>query len=233
MEVVQLGFLVLGLGALTAGSFFYWRYVWFFRNPTRTPPLEDGILSPADGTVVYVKQVRPLEEVVVIKQGIQATVTDILREETAEPKWVIGVFMSPFNVHYNRIPLAGQVAFIRHYPPAPTNLPMGPMHWRTLCNRLPHYGNSLHIIQNERLVTRISGLYKGLPLSYYIVQIAGKYVNGIDSYVREGASVQRGDVFGMIRIGSQVDLIVPWHEGLNIRVKPGDKVSAGETIVID
>jgi phosphatidylserine decarboxylase len=233
MDAAQLSLFTLLLGALTAGGFFYWRYVWFFRNPTRTPPADDGILSPADGTVVYVKQVQPFEEVVVIKQGIAARVTDILREEIAEPKWVIGIFMSPFDVHYNRIPLAGQVDFIRHHPPAGSNLPMAPMHWRTLANRFPHYANSLHIIQNERLVTRINSFYKNIPLSYYVVQIAGKHVNGIDSYVKEGKSVQRGDIFGMIRIGSQVDLILPWRARLNARVKAGDKVSAGETIVMD
>lgn len=229
MEAYQL--MVAALATL-AGGFGYWRYIWFFRNPSRIPPQEEGILSPADGTVVYVQTVQPFEEVVVVKRGVKATVQDILREDDPAPKLVIGVFMSPFNVHYNRAPLDGRVAFIRHHPARGKNLHMGPMHWRTLLNRPPHYANSLHIVQNERKVTLIRGRYKGRELPCYVVQIAAKSVNGIDSYVNEGDAVSRGKVFGMIRIGSQVDLIVPWQEGLQARVRPGDRVRAGETIVI-
>jgi phosphatidylserine decarboxylase len=218
---------------LVAGGLLYWRYIWFFRNPSRTPPVVEGILSPADGTVVYVKTVQPFEEVVVIKQGVKATVQDILREDDPSPKLIIGVFMSPFNVHYNRVPLSGRVEFIRHHPASGKNLAMGSMHWRTLLNWPPHYINSLHIVQNERKVTLIKGQYQGTELACYVVQIAAKTVSGIDSYVREGDEVKRGDIFGMIRIGSQVDLIVPWYEGLRLRVQAGDRVRAGETIVID
>jgi phosphatidylserine decarboxylase len=225
--------LMVAAPVLAVGGLLFWRYVWFFRNPVRTPPLAEGILSPADGTVVYVKTVQPFEEVAVIKKGVKATVRDILREDDPSSKLVIGVFMSPFNVHYNRVPLSGQVEFIRHYPAMGKNVHMGPMHWRTLLNRPPHYVNSLHIVQNERKVTLIRGLFKGRALACYIVQIAAKSVNGIDSYVGEGNTVKRGEIFGMIRIGSQVDLIVPWYEDLRPRVKVGDKVRAGETILID
>jgi phosphatidylserine decarboxylase len=218
---------------LIVGGFLYWRYIWFFRNPERLPPIAEGILSPADGTVVYVKTVQPFAEVVSIKKGIKATIKDIVQEDDASPKLIIGVFMSPFNIHYNRAPLSGRVEFIRHHPPSGKNLHMGSMHWRTLLNRAPHYANSLHIIQNERKVTLIKGQYKGKALACYVVQIAAKTVNGIDSYVHPGDTVDRGAIFGMIRIGSQVDLVVPWHEGLKPRVQAGDRVRAGETIVID
>jgi phosphatidylserine decarboxylase len=218
---------------LLGGGFLYWRYIWFFRNPERTPSPAEGILSPADGTVVYVKAVQPFEEVVVIKQGVKATIRDILREDDALPKLIIGVFMSPFNVHYNRAPLSGEVEFIRHYPATPKNLHMGAMHWRTLLHRSPRYTNSLHIIQNERKITLFKGLFKGHALACYVIQIAAKSVNGIDSYVQAGNKIVRGEIFGMIQIGSQVDLIVPWHDDLKLRVSPGDRVQAGETIVID
>ena len=94
--------------ALAAG-FLYWRYVWFFRNPPRVPPPGENIVSPADGTVVYIRIVKPHQEVVTIKQGLSARLTDIVREDLDQPKLSIGIFMSPFNVHYNRIPLAGRV----------------------------------------------------------------------------------------------------------------------------
>ncbi|MEK7697791.1 MAG: phosphatidylserine decarboxylase, partial [Pseudomonadota bacterium] len=72
-----------------AGGFLYWRQVWFFRDPPRTPPAEEGLLSPADGTVVYVRKVEPGEDVVAIKQGVRATVKDILRQDVDRPKLVI------------------------------------------------------------------------------------------------------------------------------------------------
>lgn len=232
MEASQL--VVVGLIVLLGGggAFLFWRYVWFFRNPSRTPPAEEGLVSPADGTVVYVKQVGPYQDVVTIKQGLKATVRDLLREDEPSPKLVIGIFMSPFAVHYNRAPLDGRVEMILHHPAVTRNHHMGAMHWRTVLNKLPLYENSVHIVENERKVTRLSGVYRDAPLACYVVQIAGGSVDGIDSYVQEGQNVARGAVFGMIRIGSQVDLIVPWREGLRARVRPGDKVKAGETIVI-
>jgi phosphatidylserine decarboxylase len=196
------------------------------------PPAAEGLLSPADGTVVYVKRVGPGEDVVVIKQGVRATVRDIAREDDGGAKLVIGVFMSPFDVHYNRAPLAGRIGFFRRYPAAGGNLSMTEMHWRTLLGIEPRYAGSMHIVQNERAVTQIRGEYRGAPTSVYVVQIGARTVHGIDSFVAPGSSVARGATFGMIRVGSQVDLIVPWREGLEPRVRPGDRVRAGETILV-
>lgn len=218
--------------AVLAGGSLFWRYVWFFRDPPRTPPAEEGFLSPADGTVVYVRRVEPGEDVVVIKQGVRATVQNILRQDVDDPKLVIGIFMSPFDVHYNRAPLTATVGLIRRHPAIGENANMGAMHWRTVFNLAPRYAGSVHIVQNERTVTHFLSEYRGAPLSYYVVQIGARTVNGIDSYYREGERVERGAVFGMIRIGSQVDLIVPWQPGLTPRVRPGDRVRAGETILI-
>lgn len=219
-------------GALVAGGYLYWRYVWFFRNPPRTVPQATGFVSPADGTVVYVRKVEPGEAVVVIKQGLSATVKDIAREDDGGTKIVIGIFMSPFDVHYNRAPLAARIDFVRRYPGFGPNVNMGAMHLRTLFNLAPRYENSVHIVQNERVVTRFVAEYRARPLSFYIVQIGARTVNGIDTYYHEGERVERGASFGMIRIGSQVDLIVPWREELQPLVQPGDTVRAGETILV-
>lgn len=227
---------VLGAAALfpaAALGFLFWRYVWFFRNPRRAPPPGDNIVSPADGTVVYVKTVESSEPVITIKNGLEASVNDIVPEDLTGKKILIGIFMSPFNVHYNRAPLSGGVAFIRHYPAKKRNVHMGPMHLRILLKRPPFHLNSLHIVQNERTVTRFVCRFKGIPLSCYVVQIAGGSVRGIESFVKEGEQVEKGALFGMIRIGSQVDLVVPAREGMHVRVRPGDKVRAGETILID
>jgi phosphatidylserine decarboxylase len=224
------------IAAICAGAlaYYYWRHTWFFRNPPRTiPPEGSGILSPADGTVVYTKIVNPQESVITIKKGLEATIGDITKEDITRRKILIGVFMSPFNVHYNRSPISGRVGFVHHYPAEKTNLCMASMHLRTVLNRLPLYRNSVHIVQNERTVTKIDGSHRGNPLTCYVVQIAAKSVNGIDVYMDENDPVEAGHIFGMIRIGSQVDLVVTLLDGMEIKVRPGDRVRAGETILIE
>jgi phosphatidylserine decarboxylase len=214
-------------------GFVYWRYIWFFRNPPRTIPNGKSIISPADGTVVYVKTVEPHEKVIVIKEGSSASINDIARKDLQSRKALIGIFMSPFDVHYNRAPISGDVKSIVHYPAQKENINMGSMHLRAVLNLIPHYKNSLHILQNERTVTTIEGNYKGRGFPCYVIQIAGGSVNGIDSYVKEGEYIKRGDIFGMIRIGSQVDIVVPYFKDMQIKVKPGNKVKSGETILIE
>lgn len=220
------------IAALIAVAYCGWRFVWFARDPARVPPHADGILSPADGTVVYVRKVGPQEDVVVIKQGLAAKVSDIAREDIDAAKIVIGIFMSPFDVHYNRAPLSATVDAIRKHAGSGPNAHMGPMHWRTLLNRQPLYANSVHIVQNERTVTRFLGRYRDEPIAFYVVQIGAKTVNGIDSYFAAGEHVERGQKFGMIRIGSQVDLILPRRPNLQVLVKPGERVRAGVSILV-
>ena len=214
-------------------AYLFWRYVWFFRNPARATPCVEGVVSAADGTVVYVKKVRPGEPVVSIKHGVTAKLADILREDEALPKLLVGVFMSPFDVHYNRAPVAGTVEFVRRHPAHGANLHMGPMHWRVLLRYEPYYEGSEHIVQNERMVTKINGVFKGAALPCYVVQIAAKTVAAIDSYVKPGEVFERGVVIGMIRVGSQVDVVVQWRDGMNVRVQPGQRVRAGETVLVD
>ena len=217
---------------LALAGFGFWRYFWFFRNPPRQAPHGDNLVSPADGTVVYVKEVEPHKPAISIKQGVAASINDIVQQDLERPRILVGVFMSPFNVHYNRSPLPGAVEFIRHHPPRPVNRHMGPMHWRSILRHVPLYRNSVHILANERTVTKIRGSFKGKEVSTYVVQIAGKSVHGIDSYVKPGSEVAKGDIFGMIRIGSQVDLVVTHLPGMEVKVRPGNKVRAGETILI-
>jgi len=213
-------------------AYFFWRYVWFFRNPDRQPPKGEQIISPADGTVVYVKHVSPMEPVISIKKKNRICVSDIVRKDLKGMKLLVGIFMSPFDVHYNRAPISGRIESIRHHPAKLKNHHMGSMHWRSVLRLFPIYQNSLHIVDNERTVTKIKGTFEGETISCYVVQIAGGSVRGIESYVSEGEMVERGGVFGMIRIGSQVDLIVSFAESMHVKVKPGDKTRAGETVLI-
>lgn len=213
--------------------YLFWRRVWFFRNPSRLPPPGGSILSPADGRVVYVRHVQSREAVLSIKKGVPAPLEDMAPTDLEGPKILIGVFMSPWDVHYNRAPLSGTVEWIRHHPARGRNLHMTLMHLRTLFRIPPFFAGSLHVIRNERTVTKFRSLFRGNPMNFYVIQIAGGSVRGIEIYVPEGGSVTRGEIFGMIRIGSQVDLVVPALDGMRVRVQPGQKVRAGETILID
>jgi len=233
MEGAGTGFLALIGAAAALAAYLFWRYVWFFRNPRRTVPAGEGLVSAADGTVVYVKQLDPRADVITIKEGLAAKLEDIVREDLEARKLLIGVFMSPFDVHYNRAPLSGTIEFVRHHSGRGSNLHMGLMHLRTLLGREPYYRGSEHIVQNERTVTKINGALGGAKLYCYVVQIAAKTVAGIDSYVQPGARVERGAIFGMIRVGSQVDVVLTWREGMKVCVKPGDRVRAGETVLVE
>jgi phosphatidylserine decarboxylase len=227
-----IGIVLLAGGLLVLGGYLFWRYVWFFRNPKRVIPGGENIVSPADGTVVYAMKVGPGDPVISIKNKRSLSVNDIVREDLSRTKLLVGIFMSPFNVHYNRCPVGGFVEFIKHHEPVYKNYHMQSMHWRSLLKKLPIYINSSHILSNERTVTKISSLFRGKAVSCYVVQIAGGSVRGIDSYVSPGQSVEKGSILGMIRIGSQVDMVVTWEESMDLMVKEGDKVRAGETILV-
>ncbi len=226
------GGVLLAALLLLAAAYLFWRYYWFWRNPPRTVPLGDHVLSPADGMVVYVKRAAPHEPIISCKQGKAVSINDIAREELGQAKILVGIFMSPFGVHYNRAPIAGRLDSTTEYPAEGKNLHMGSMHWRCMLHKRPIYANSPHIVQNNRRVTRFRGKLKGEDVSCYVVQIGGGSVHGIDVYAETGAPVAQGAIFGMIRIGSQVDLIVPDLPGLEFKVAPGDRVVAGETILI-
>jgi phosphatidylserine decarboxylase len=236
MEILSSGTLVIfftiTISFITFG-YFFWRYFWFFRNPARNIPGGENIVSPADGTVVYVERVPPNRPIISVKRQKHLRVSDIVRKDLRETKLIIGIFMSPFNVHYNRAPVSGQVDFVRHYPARLKNHHMTSMHWRSLIKRFPIYENSPHIVENERTVTKISGHFNTEPIACYVVQIAGGSVRGIDSFIQESEYVEKGKVFGMIRIGSQVDVVITCTDCMHIRVRPGEKVTAGETIIVE
>jgi phosphatidylserine decarboxylase len=108
-------------------------------------------------------------------------------------------------MNHNRVSLTGTALFIRHYPAVGANLCMAAMHLRTVFRPLPLYRKSLHIIQNERTVTGIKRHYRGRPLNCYVVQIAARTVNGIDSYIEPNQRMSAGQILGMIR-GPRLDV---------------------------
>ncbi len=164
----------------------------FFRDPERKAPAKENIIvSPADGKILFVKKI-----------------TD-QRFLHGEAK-MIAIFMSPLNVHVNRIPISGKVEYIKY-----------------------HQGEFIAAFEdkasekNERNEIGITSKY-GKVL---FIQIAGFVARRIVSDLKIGDEVNIGERFGMIKFGSRVDVIVPtdWIE----KVKKNDIVCAGETILFE
>ena len=162
----------------------------FFRDPERkVPDEEDIIISPADGKVLFVSEINDER---------------FLKGKAKQ----VAIFMSPLNVHVNRIPVSGKVEYLKYHP-----------------------GEFIAAFEdkasekNERNEIGIESKH-GKVL---FVQIAGFIARRIVSELKIGDEVKIGERFGMIKFGSRVDVIVPpeWAE----KVKKDDIVYAGETIL--
>ena len=186
----------------------------FHRDPERCPPESDGLMvSPADGKVIYVKTIKDGEFPFSLKKGKVISLDDFIQGNRFMDKGVqIGIAMTFLNVHVNRMPLSGIVRTIRKIP--------GEFH------SLKHISS---VLENERVYT----LIEGEQITVGVVQIASRLVRRITSYFQEGEACRIGDRMGMIRFGSQVDLIIPQTEGLKILVEVGDEIKAGETLVVE
>lgn len=181
----------------------------FFRDPSR-PVFSDSSLffSPADGIILYQKVVEPDEQIVDIK-GISYSLRDALRDPTYNAtSLVIGIFMTFFDVHVNRIPYSGLLSYEQLEPLDSLNRPMLDVEKSLLDDirvpdTIPEY---LH--RNERMVNRIDSLYLGQE--YYVLQIADYDVDCICPFeIKQHQPAEQGQRFSQIRYGSQVDLILP------------------------
>ncbi|MFP4657337.1 MAG: phosphatidylserine decarboxylase family protein [Desulfonatronovibrionaceae bacterium] len=162
----------------------------FFRDPERVIPGEDGkAVSPADGKVVRLD-----------------TDTDPF---TGEKRTVVCVFMNVFDVHVNRMPVAGTVQRFRYFP-----------------GRFINASLDKASKENERCVTQIRDEEGEL---WTVVQIAGLVARRIVVWAEEGDHLARGQRYGMIKFGSRLDLYMP--SGYASAVKVGDKVLAGQSIL--
>ncbi len=202
---------------------------WFPRDPERQIDSSARVLAPADGRIVYVEAVEEGVVPIAVKERREISLDEIVKGDARPPGGVlIGIFMSPFDVHYQRSPIAGVVSEVSYHPTS-FNHVMGSMFLRNLVGMEPLYAKSPHIYENERNVVRIDGE----RLTAFVVQIADQQVNKIDCYVSQGDRVEMGERIGMIRRGSQVDLFlvgvtVEDLEGVDV----GAKVAAGTTVLV-
>jgi phosphatidylserine decarboxylase len=184
----------------------------FYRDPNRTPPPgENLIVSPADGEVLYVKRSREGQIPVASKHGRHARLEELTRTALhGGDALVVGIGMSFLDVHVNRAPIAGRVLSRSHFP-----------------GRFGSLRQPEMVFENERATTVIGGS----EIEVAIVQIASRLVRQIAGYVREGDEVTLGERIGVIRLGSQVDLVLPRCPELRVVASPGDQVQAGTTVL--
>jgi phosphatidylserine decarboxylase len=180
----------VGLGLYWAAALFLVLAVLvlnFFRDPDRVVPSDpEAIVSPADGHVVQIV------------------------EETFEGRPVrrVSIFMSPFDVHVNRAPIAGAVQSVSYK--------KGRFH---VASREPAS------IENEQNVFSIAG-EQGVVV---VKQIAGLLARRIVFWKRPGDSLGRGERVGLIKFGSRVDVLV--ETSVDLKVKVGDRTHAGSSIL--
>jgi len=201
----------------------------FFRDPIR-PSYSDTsyFFSPADGVILYQKEVRPDESIVDIK-GRPYSLRDALRDsDFSTPSLVIGIFMTFFDVHVNRVPYPGQLSYKELDPIDTLNHPMLDVE-KSIFDDLHIPTDSLEYLHhNQRVVNRIYS--SELGNTYYVLQIADYDVDCITPFdLKQNQAAGQGERFSMIRYGSQVDLIVPLSSRYDLKTlqKTTDHVEAG------
>jgi phosphatidylserine decarboxylase len=166
----------------------------FFRDPERSVPSgENEVVAAADGVVADIVEI---EESEVLKASRRR----------------IGIFLSVFDVHVNRAPIAGRITYTRHYP----GTYPGPF----LDARHPDCSKF-----NEAL----TWAFEGARATLVVRQITGAIARRIVPWAKEGDALEKGQRFGMIRFGSRTEIYLPLDA--EILVKPGQRVRGGETIV--
>ena len=171
--------------------------VYFFRDPERVIPEKTNILvSPADGKIVF--------------SGLSKSPENLSDNKQLDLNKV-SIFMNVFDVHVNRIPISGKIAWLKYVP-------------GTFLNASLDKSSE----NNERMIAKIE-VSKGVFV--YVVQIAGLIARRIKCELTENDSVTMGQRYGLIRFGSRVDLYFP--KNFNILVNKGQTSISGETIIAD
>jgi phosphatidylserine decarboxylase len=184
---------------------------FFFRDPLRPTHIDnEHFYSPADGTILYQKLVLPgapcCENIVEIK-GKNYTLQDVMGDKDYnKPSLVIGIFMSFYDVHINRIPYSGTIKYNRLEPIESTNKPMLAVE-KDILNNVINPNNMDYLKYNERVLNTIYN--SSLDYTYYVIQIADEDVNVIAPFKQQGDLCTQNERFSLIRWGSQVDLVLP------------------------
>jgi phosphatidylserine decarboxylase len=200
----MIGLLLFGLAVITHALFWiplavvalvWLEILYFFRDPQRQIPADPAaLLSPADGTITDIGEVDA--------SGFPGD--RALR---------IGIFLSIFNVHVNRLPRSGRVISVRYFPGA------------FLDARHPDCP-----VRNEQLWLDLEEGDSGRLIR--IKQISGAVARRIVCWLRPQETVRAGDRYGMIKFGSRTEVLIPAGDAPDVMVKIGDKVYGGATVLL-
>ena len=184
----------------------------FYRDPERHPPeTKEVILSPADGKVVYVNRVDKGTSLVSTKGNRQFRLDEITATDLiTDAAYLVGIDMNVLNVHVNRSPIKGSIIMQQH---------------------IKGRFMSLKRLESETVNERVSAVIDNGSFKVGVVQIASRLVRRIVSYRKIGDSLDIGQRIGAIVFGSQVDVVIPELEHLDIEVKVGDEVKAGISVI--
>ena len=180
----------------------------FLRNPEREIPKGKNIVSPADGKVIDIIEFKGKD--IKIEKGMLGKIKT-LTKDIGSQVYIISIFMSPLDVHYNRGPVSGEILSVKHE--KGKFLPV-----MSIANGLVNEKNEV-VIKNKDI-----GKIK-------VIQIAGFLARRIECFVKKGKKIEKGERFGLINLGSQATIIFSKKKGMKIKVSRGDKVKGGSTIL--
>ncbi len=165
----------------------------FFRSPIfKVEKNENHVLAPADGKVVVIEETEE---------------TEYLKERRKQ----ISIFMSPINVHVNRMPVSGNISFFKYH------------EGKYLVAWHPKSST-----ENER-TTVVVKMKNGVEILFR--QIAGAVARRIKWYVQTNQTLEQGDEFGFIKFGSRVDIFLPLNAKINVKI--GDVTKGGKTVLAE
>lgn len=210
MDKMPLNIIILILPALAALILLTALFlINFYRDPKRKILPGNNIVSPADGKIINILRINA--DKIKVKKGLLGKI-ETLTKDIAKECYVISIFMNPFDVHVNRAPMDGKVVSVKHE--------KGKFFAAyDIEKSLSNEKNEI-IIENKKI-----GRIK-------VIQIAGFLARRIICSVKKNEKVNKGQKIGKIVLGSQVTLILP-SKKINLRVKKGQRVKAGATIIAD
>ncbi|MDQ3950315.1 MAG: phosphatidylserine decarboxylase [Gemmatimonadota bacterium] len=184
----------------------------FFRDPSRPMFSDDEyFFSPADGIIIYQREVQPADCIVDIK-GKAYSLRLAMQDDTFDrPCLVVGVFMTMYDVHVNRLPYAGFLSHKQLDAITTFNRPMLDIERSLVDDLTIDHSKAEYLHSNQRMLNRVYA--PDLQQYYYILQIADYDVDCVTPFrLNQNAIVDQNERFSQIRFGSQVDLIVPLSE---------------------
>lgn len=193
--------MLFGGAAFSVGAVITLWCVYFFRDPERVTPTREGlVVSPADGKVIAVEAVVPEADL-----GLGD-----------EPRTRISIFLNVFDVHINRVPIAGKVVETLYR-----------------AGKFLHAADDKASVDNERMsvTIEISGTHQYAGQKLGVVQIAGLIARRIICNVQKGFELSTGERYGLIRFGSRTDIYLP--PKMQPLVCVGQYMTGGETVLAD